>query len=166
MARKIENPFRTNPPRTRPRTTMTQLRGSIRFSPSPRATEVSFILSNTELATATRADFDRFWNVWLSAPQLRSFRLEFAVSDGGPAAYDGINRFLEHFAFHVVASNEEIKPAVEFHLSNWTELDEKKMMTREVLEAPVELYNSQKQSGIQFITEDLFIDTPGRHQSH
>ena len=131
------------------------LRGSIRFSPSPRATHVEFLLSNTELASCTRVDFDRFWNVWLSAPRLQALHLEFAVGDcGTPAAFEGINRFLEHFVFHV--RTEEIKPRLTFHLNNWTELDEKKLTMKEVLEAPVELYNSQKQGYMRFVATDDF----------
>jgi len=132
------------------------LRGSIRFSPSPRAKNVEFLLPNTELANCTRTDFDRFWNVWLSAPQLRELCLEFAVGDcGTPAAFEGINRFLEHFAYHI--HDEEIKPTLKFHLNNWTELDEKKLTMKEVLEAPIELYNSQKQGYVRFVAMDDFI---------
>lgn len=136
---------------------MTPPRGSIRFSPSPRATKVEFLLSNSELITCFRADFDRFWNVWLSAPRLQTLHLEFAVGGcGTPAAYEGINRFLEHFVCHVINS-EDVKPILEFHLNNWTELDEMKLTMKEVLEAPIELYNSgRKQGGVRFITSEVF----------
>ena len=137
---------------------MTLLRGSIRFSPSPRATEVSFLLSNTELAAAARADFDRFWNVWFSAPRLQTLHLEFAVSaEEGPTAYEGINNFLAHFAYHVLPNEDCSKLTIKFHLNNWTELDEKKLTMKEVLEAPVELYNSRKQGVLEFVTDGMFI---------
>lgn len=136
---------------------MTLLRGSIRFSPSPRATEVSFLLSNSELATSTRLDFDRFWNVWLSAPRLQTLRLEFAIStDEGPVSYDGINQFLAHFAYHVLPNEDCSNLTLEFYLNNCTELDDRLVM-KEVLEAPVELYNSRKHCFVEFVTDDVFI---------
>jgi hypothetical protein len=134
---------------------MSSLRGSIRFSPSPRATAVDFLLANSELATCCRADFERFWRVWLEAPRLQTLRLEFACTATAEAPdYEGINRFLEFFVNNVLFQTEH-KVGLSFHLSNWTELDEKKMSVKEVLEAPVQLYDDSKQT-VQFVEADMF----------
>ena len=137
---------------------MSPLRGSIRFSPSPRATAVDLLLSNSELATSCSTDFERFWRVWLEAPRLQTLRLEFACTAREQLGYDGINRFLEYFVNNVLFQTEH-KVALSFHLSNWTELDEKKMSVKEVLEAPVQLYGGSGQT-VQLVEADMFHTRP------
>lgn len=134
---------------------MSPLRGSIRFSPSPRATAVDLLLSNSELATCCRSDFERFWRVWLEAPRLQTLRLEFACTATEQPGYDGINRFLEYFINNVLFFQTEHKVALSFHLSNWTELDEKKMSVKEVLEIPVQLYDGSAQT-VQLVEATMF----------
>lgn len=134
---------------------MTPLYGSIRFSPSPRATTVDLLLNNSELATCFRADFERFWHVWLHAPRLQTLRLEFACTTTltGIPIFDGINKFLEYFVNNVLFQTDH-KVAISFHLSNWTEIDEK-MTVNEVFKSPVELYSGGKMP-LQFVEASMF----------
>lgn len=83
--------------------------GSIDFSPTRHALDISFILLNDELAEARPNQFERFWRVWnteqsFHAPKLRSLTLTLRPSStdyGRTLRKDGIDMFLHTMPYNL-----------------------------------------------------------------